>query len=224
MWPPGGAVHHYRHAKSIEQYAPLPKIFRQYPALVRKNRGRVCPPGEPPVSGLLIPPDPSPVARPPESLAEGQQHRGSNQLHTGRSVKASTNSANGRAQHRIFGWRPRSGVNDKTGVGSLQDRQVIEGKDLRANMPHRVSPTERIRGHIDELFAQDRPTTAVVGTPPAYNARPLPRSREASRGVQSTTARWTPREVSGSLRSPPVGRRLRPRSTSPGNGSPSQRR
>src|SRR5512142_2587797 len=27
--------------------------------------------------------------------------------------------------------RPRSGVNKKTGVGSLQDRQVIEGKDLR---------------------------------------------------------------------------------------------
>ena len=23
-------------------------------------------------------------------------------------------------------------------------------------MPHRVSPTERIRGHIDELFAQDK--------------------------------------------------------------------
>ncbi|HUK69052.1 MAG TPA: helix-turn-helix domain-containing protein, partial [Streptosporangiaceae bacterium] len=29
------------------------------------------------------------------------------------------------------GWRPRSGVNDKTGVGSLQDRQAFEGKDLR---------------------------------------------------------------------------------------------
>ena len=29
------------------------------------------------------------------------------------------------------GSRPRSGVNKKTGVGSLQDRQVIEGKDLR---------------------------------------------------------------------------------------------
>jgi hypothetical protein len=23
-------------------------------------------------------------------------------------------------------------------------------------MPHRVSPTLRVRGHIDELFAQDR--------------------------------------------------------------------
>jgi predicted hydrolase (HD superfamily) len=26
------------------------------------------------------------------------------------------------------GWRPRSGVNERTGVGSLQDRQVFEGR------------------------------------------------------------------------------------------------
>jgi putative transposase len=29
-------------------------------------------------------------------------------------------------------------------------------------MPHRVSPTERIRGHIDELFAADRPLPEFV--------------------------------------------------------------
>ena len=29
-------------------------------------------------------------------------------------------------------------------------------------MPHRVSPTERIRGHIDELFAADRPLPEIL--------------------------------------------------------------
>jgi putative transposase len=29
-------------------------------------------------------------------------------------------------------------------------------------MPHRVSPTDRIRGHIDELFAQDRPLPEIL--------------------------------------------------------------
>lgn len=29
-------------------------------------------------------------------------------------------------------------------------------------MPHRVSPTERIRGHIDELFAQDKPIQQIL--------------------------------------------------------------
>jgi putative transposase len=29
-------------------------------------------------------------------------------------------------------------------------------------MPHRVSPTERIRGHIDELFASDRPLPEIL--------------------------------------------------------------
>jgi putative transposase len=27
---------------------------------------------------------------------------------------------------------------------------------------HRVSPTDRIRGHIDELFAQDRPLPEIL--------------------------------------------------------------
>jgi hypothetical protein len=31
-------------------------------------------------------------------------------------------------------WRPRSGVNERTGVGSLQDRQVIEGKGPRPHL------------------------------------------------------------------------------------------
>jgi putative transposase len=29
-------------------------------------------------------------------------------------------------------------------------------------MPHRVSPTERIRGHIDELFARDRQLPEIL--------------------------------------------------------------
>src|SRR5438067_10780491 len=29
-------------------------------------------------------------------------------------------------------------------------------------MPHRVSPTDRIRGHIDELFAEDRPLPEIL--------------------------------------------------------------
>jgi putative transposase len=30
-------------------------------------------------------------------------------------------------------------------------------------MPHRVSPTERVRGHIDELFAQDKTLPEILG-------------------------------------------------------------
>ena len=29
-------------------------------------------------------------------------------------------------------------------------------------MPHRVSPTDRIRGHIDELFAQDKQLPEIL--------------------------------------------------------------
>jgi hypothetical protein len=29
-------------------------------------------------------------------------------------------------------------------------------------MPHRVSPTERVRGHIDELFAQDKQLPEIL--------------------------------------------------------------
>ncbi|SRR6266536_2621204 len=34
-----------------------------------------------------------------------------------------------------FGWRPRSGVNERTGVGSLQDRQVTEGRTHARGTP-----------------------------------------------------------------------------------------
>src|SRR6266705_3786576 len=47
-----------------------------------------------------------------------------------------------------------------TGVGSLQDHQVT--KEGPTPVSARVSPTERIRAHIDELFAQDRPLPAVL--------------------------------------------------------------
>jgi hypothetical protein len=29
-------------------------------------------------------------------------------------------------------------------------------------MPHRVSPTERVRGHIDELFASGKPLPEIL--------------------------------------------------------------
>jgi hypothetical protein len=41
------------------------------------------------------------------------------------------------------GWRPRSGVNETTGVGSLQDRQVFEGRTharARTSIAHRPYP------------------------------------------------------------------------------------
>src|SRR6266581_251791 len=47
-----------------------------------------------------------------------------------------------------------------TGVGSLQDHQVT--KEGPTPVSARVSPTERIRAHIDELFAQDRPLPEVL--------------------------------------------------------------
>src|SRR6266700_2389088 len=47
-----------------------------------------------------------------------------------------------------------------TGVGSLQDRQVT--KEGPTPVSARVSPTERIRAHIDELFAEDRPLPEVL--------------------------------------------------------------
>ncbi len=35
-------------------------------------------------------------------------------------------------------------------------------------MPHRVSPTERIRGHIDELFAQDKQLPEILRRSPGW--------------------------------------------------------
>src|SRR6266699_1813956 len=59
----------------------------------------------------------------------------------------------------------------KTGVGSLQDRQVIDGK--ATPMPDRVSPTDRIRGHIDELFAQDKQLPEILEDVARLGARLL---------------------------------------------------
>src|SRR5256886_419261 len=47
-----------------------------------------------------------------------------------------------------------------TGIGSLQDRQVT--KEGPTPVSARVSPTERVRAHIDELFAQDRPLPEIL--------------------------------------------------------------
>src|SRR6266498_228118 len=47
-----------------------------------------------------------------------------------------------------------------TGVGSLQDRQVT--KEGPTPVSARVSPTERIRARVDELFAEDRPLPEVL--------------------------------------------------------------
>src|SRR6478736_5871256 len=49
----------------------------------------------------------------------------------------------------------------KTGVGSLQ-RRPSHRREGPTPMPHRVSPTDRICGHIDELFAQDKPLPEVL--------------------------------------------------------------
>ena len=40
-------------------------------------------------------------------------------------------------------------------------------------MPHRVSPTERVRGHIDELFAADRPLPEILEDVARLGARLL---------------------------------------------------
>src|SRR5438874_246750 len=49
----------------------------------------------------------------------------------------------------------------KTGVGSLQ-RRPSHRREGPTPMPHRVSPTERIRGHIDELFASGRQLPEIL--------------------------------------------------------------
>src|SRR6185437_672588 len=49
----------------------------------------------------------------------------------------------------------------KTGVGSLQ-RPPSHRREGPTPMPHRVSPTDRIRGHIDELFAQDKALPEIL--------------------------------------------------------------
>src|SRR6476660_9570674 len=49
----------------------------------------------------------------------------------------------------------------KTGVGSLQ-RRPSHRREGPTPMPHRVSPTDRICGHIDELFAQDKTLPEIL--------------------------------------------------------------
>src|SRR5919108_442748 len=49
----------------------------------------------------------------------------------------------------------------KTGVGSLQ-RRPSHRREGPTPMPHRVSPTDRVRGHIDELFASGRPLPEIL--------------------------------------------------------------
>ena len=57
--------------------------------------------------------------------------------------------------------RPRSGVNKTTGVGS-PSRATNSSKEGPTPVPVRVSPTDRIRRHIDELFAEDRPLPEIL--------------------------------------------------------------
>src|SRR4029077_3598847 len=49
----------------------------------------------------------------------------------------------------------------KTGVGSLQ-RRPSHRREGPTPIPHRVSPTDRIRGHIDELFAQHKTLPEIL--------------------------------------------------------------
>src|SRR5260370_10872759 len=64
-----------------------------------------------------------------------------------------------------FSWprtRPRSGVNEKTGVGSLQDRQVIEGKDPRPWHIEYPLPTVSIPGSTTySLSARNSPRSWI---------------------------------------------------------------
>jgi putative transposase len=43
-------------------------------------------------------------------------------------------------------------------------------------MPHRVAPTERVRGHIDELFASGKQLPEIVEDIARLGARPLMRA------------------------------------------------
>src|SRR6266550_4999026 len=69
------------------------------------------------------------------------------------------------ARYRGFlqphGSRPRSGVNKTTGVGS-PSRATNSSKEGPTPVPVRVSPTDRIRHHIDELFADGRPLPEIL--------------------------------------------------------------
>src|SRR6266516_4366257 len=57
--------------------------------------------------------------------------------------------------------RPRSGVNEDDGrrFPFKTDKSSKEGP---TPVPVRVSPTDRIRDHIDELFAQDKPLPEIL--------------------------------------------------------------
>src|SRR5256714_7629491 len=59
------------------------------------------------------------------------------------------------------GSRPRSGVNKTTGVGS-PSRATNSSKEGPTPVPVRVSPTDRIRHHIDELFGSGRPLPEIL--------------------------------------------------------------
>src|SRR2546429_1094785 len=60
----------------------------------------------------------------------------------------------------------------KTGVGSLQ-RRPSHRREGPTPMPHRVPPTERIRGHIDELFASGRQLPEILEAVARLGARLL---------------------------------------------------
>src|SRR6266566_4378996 len=63
---------------------------------------------------------------------------------------------------RRSNWsRPRSGVNKTTGVGS-PSRATNSSKEGPTPVPVRVSPTDRIRHHIDELFGSGRPLPEIL--------------------------------------------------------------
>src|SRR6266851_8569271 len=59
------------------------------------------------------------------------------------------------------GSRPRSGVNETTGVGS-PSRATNSSKEGPTPVPVRVSPADRIHRHIDDLFAEDRPLPEIL--------------------------------------------------------------
>src|ERR1700745_1695005 len=60
----------------------------------------------------------------------------------------------------------------KTGVGFLQ-RRPSHRREGPTPMPDRVSPTERVRGHIDELFASGRQLQEILEDVARLGARLL---------------------------------------------------
>src|SRR6266511_2563177 len=84
-----------------------------------------------------------------------------------------------------------------TGVGSLQDRQVT--KEGPTPVSARVSPTERIRARVDELFAEDRPLPEVLEEVARLGAQLLMQAALESLVIASFVRGLSVRDVEATL-------------------------